>query len=279
MKSDRILSRRNFVASTSVAGAGAILMAFPGSGGGAESESRTSQSQSTRPQTSQTPGMGAQGQRAQGGQGHPPTPAENLTAQHGAVGRLLLVYEDAARQLQSNQQVDAKPLYNATQIIQTAVIQLHAPLEEQFIYPRLEQSGQHAQIVKTLREQHAAMRDINMMLMEMTKAGKISDAKQAAQAMNDFRRMVAAHVAREHSEIFPAFREMMPADQYMQLGEQFQQKEQSTLGGQGFAQILSQVASIEASFGMKDLSQFTARARKAPIAAGESAEKPVATEQ
>lgn len=256
MKSEKTVSRRNFVASTSMAGAGALLMAFPGAGSGAQS-----QSQAPRPQTSQTPGMGTQGQR---GPGHPPTPAENLTAQHGAVGRLLLVYEDVGKQLQNGQQVDAKPLHEATQIIQTAVVQLHAPLEEQFVYPRLEQSGQHAETVKTLREQHAAIRDINNTLMQMTKGGNIQDAKQAAQMMNDFRRMVAAHVAREHSEIFPAFREMMPASQYMELGQQFQQKEQSMIGAQGFAQLLSQVASIEANFGLKDLSQFTARTQRGP---------------
>lgn len=254
MKSDRILSRRDFVASTSKAGAGAILMAFPASGSGQGSQSSTS-----RPQTSQTPGLGAQGQR---GQGHPPTPAENLTAQHGAVGRLLLVYEDAAKQLQNGRQVDAKPLYNATQIIQTAVVQLHAPLEEQYIYPRLEQSSPHAETIKTLREQHVAIREINTLLMEMTKGGNLSDPKQAAQAMNDFRRMVAAHVAREHSEIFPAFRQILPADQYMQLGQEFQQKEQTMIGSQGFAQILSQVAGIEASFGFKNLAQFTAKTQR-----------------
>lgn len=281
MKSDKTLSRRNFVASTSLAGAGAILMAFPGSGRGEESQAgapqpkpaqpgatqpKPAQPGTTQPGAPQTRGYQAPGQR---GQGHPPTPAENLTAQHGALSRLLLVYEDASKQMQNGQQVDAKTLYNATKIIQTAVIELHAPLEEQYVYPRLEQSGQHAATIKTLREQHAAARDINTMLMEMTKSGNISDAKQAAQAMNDFRRMLAAHVAREHSEIFPAFREMMPADQYMELGQQFQQKERSALGGEGFAQILSQVASIETAFGFRDLSQFTAKAGRAPVAAAE----------
>jgi len=208
--------------------------------------------------------MGAQqGQQMQGqqGLGQPPTPAENLTAQHGAVGRLLLVFQDAAKQMQGGQQVDTKPLHNATQIIQTAVVQLHAPLEEQFIYPRLEQSGQHAQTVKTLREQHAAIREINTMLMETTKSGRIGDPKQTAQTLNDLARMVSAHVAREHSEIFPAFRMMTPARQYMELGQQFQQREQAALGGQGLSQVLMQVASIEADFGLKDLAQFTARVR------------------
>ena len=215
----------------------------------------------------------------QAGQGNPPTPAESLTAQHGALGRLLLVYEDVGKQLQAGQQIDVKPLNDATQIIQTAVIQLHAPLEEQYVYPRLEQSAQYAETVKTLREQHAAIRNINTMLMEMTKSGSFSDPKQAAQAMNEFRRMVSAHVAWEHSEIFPAFREMLPPDQYMQLGQQFQQKEQSALGGQTFAQLLTRIEAIETNFGLKGLAQFTARVQKTPIATGESAKKPVATEQ
>ena len=47
MKSDKILSRRNFVASTSMVGAGAILMAFPGSGRGAESQPQTPQSRAS----------------------------------------------------------------------------------------------------------------------------------------------------------------------------------------------------------------------------------------
>ncbi len=261
MKSDRVLSRRNFVASTSMAGAGAILMAFPGSGRGEESQPETSRSPTSQARAYETPG--------QRGQGATPTPAENLTAQHGAVTRLLLVYENASKQMQDGQQVDAKPLYNATKIIHSAVIELHAPLEEQYIYPRLEQSGQHANTIRTLRQQHAAAREINTMLMDMTKTGSISDAGQAAQAMNEFRRMLTAHIAREHSEIFPAFRNMTAPDQYMELGRQFLEKERAMLGGEGFAQVLSQVASIEAAVGFRDLSQFTAKVQRAPVAAAE----------
>jgi hemerythrin-like domain-containing protein len=198
-----------------------------------------------------------------------PTPAENLTARHGAVTRLLLVYEDASKQMQNGQQVNAKPLYDATKIIHSTVIELHAPLEEQYIYPRVEQSGRYANTVKTLRQQHAAAREINTMLMDMTKTGSISDAAQAAQAMNEFRRMLTAHIAWEHSEIFSAFRDMTAPDQYTELGRQFLQKERAMLGGEGFAQVLSQVASIEADFGFRDLSQFTAKVRRAPVAAAE----------
>jgi hypothetical protein len=49
----------------------------------------------------------------------------------------------------------------------------------------------------------------------------------------------------------------------MQLGQQFQQKEQAALGGKGLTQLVSQVASIEANFGFKNLAQFTAKARGA----------------
>jgi hypothetical protein len=110
---------------------------------------------------------------------------------------------------------------------------------------------------------------MDTMLMQTTQSGRISDPKQTAQTLNDLARMVSAHVARGHSEIFPAFRIIMPASQYMELGEQFHRREQAALGGQGLAEILTQVASIEANFGMKDLAQFTARTRTASTVATE----------
>jgi hemerythrin-like domain-containing protein len=69
--------------------------------------------------------------------------------------------------------------------------------------------------------------------------------------------MYQPHAAREDTVLFPAFRTLLPAKAYQELGEKFEQLEQDKFGEQGFHKVVGQVAELEESLGIFDLDQFT----------------------
>jgi hypothetical protein len=55
----------------------------------------------------------------------------------------------------------------------------------------------------------------------------------------------------------PAFRQLVGQSAYRELGEQFERKEHELLGEHGFEETLSEVARLEKTLGIEDLSRFT----------------------
>jgi len=77
--------------------------------------------------------------------------------------------------------------------------------------------------------------------------------------LSQYIRMYAPHEAREDTELFPAFRKLVGSDEFERLGSQFEEIEERRLGKEGFKRIVNQVAQLEKSLGIYDLSQFTPR--------------------
>jgi hemerythrin-like domain-containing protein len=71
--------------------------------------------------------------------------------------------------------------------------------------------------------------------------------------------MYRPHEAREDTVLFPALRELMSPKQYDDLGEQFEEREHELFGEHGFEEMVSQVAQLEKSLDIYELSQFTPR--------------------
>ena len=57
--------------------------------------------------------------------------------------------------------------------------------------------------------------------------------------------------------LFPALREIVSKHEFDALGEDFEKKEHQLFGEDGFEKIVDQVASIERSLDIADLSKFT----------------------
>ncbi|WP_433424097.1 hypothetical protein ACQP1V_17315 [Microtetraspora malaysiensis] len=74
-----------------------------------------------------------------------------------------------------------------------------------------------------------------------------------------FIRMYEPHEAREDTVVFPAFRDVVPPARFRDLGEIFEDEEHRRFGPSGFTGVVNQVADIEKSLGIYNLSQFTPR--------------------
>jgi hemerythrin-like domain-containing protein len=167
------------------------------------------------------------------------TANEDLMREHGALRRILLVY--------AAPKVDPAAIVACAKLVRTFVEDYHERLEETYIFPRLDK-GQHAALVATLRQQHAAGR----LLTEHILANPDDADARAA-----FIRMYEPHAAFEDTVVFPAWKQAVGTTAYDELGDRFEDEETKQLGKQGFEHVLAQIADIEKQVGIADIASYT----------------------
>ncbi len=193
------------------------------------------------------------------------SPAEDLMREHGALNRVLLIYDDHLRMLAAKQTFDGSILVNAADIVRHFIEEYHEKLEEDFLFPRFRKAGKLVNLVDTLLAQHKAGRLLTAQIRELASLPTFkyvsdtvpSDAEKLADALRAFLRMYRPHEAREDTVLFPAFRSIVSAHEYDALGEDFEKKEDELFGDEGFFRVVDQIAELEKKLGIYDLAQFT----------------------
>jgi hemerythrin-like domain-containing protein len=190
----------------------------------------------------------------------PVTPPEDLMREHGVLKRILLIYRDGIGRLQAGEQDPAQALNAGAGIIRSFIEDYHEHLEEQYVFPKLEQAGKLIGITTVLRTQHQRGRVLTDRVLAATTGAAALDqpARDAlVQNMLAFVRMYEPHEAREDTVVFPAFRDVVPAKEFRDLAETFEDEEHRQFGQAGFQGVVDKVADIEKSLGIYDLGQFT----------------------
>jgi hemerythrin-like domain-containing protein len=168
----------------------------------------------------------------------PVTPPEDLMREHGVLKRVLLIYREGIRRLQAGDQAPAQALNAGAGIIRSFIEDYHEHLEE-----------------------HQRGRALTDRVLAATTAAAAPDQPARAtlvQDMSAFIRMYEPHEAREDTVVFPALRDVVPAKEFRDLAEIFEDEEHRRFGQTGFQGVVEKVADIEKSLGIYDLSQFTA---------------------
>jgi hemerythrin-like domain-containing protein len=187
-------------------------------------------------------------------------PDDDLMREHGVLKRVLLCYREMISRVQAGGPLNAQDVHDAALIIHDYIEGFHEGLEEGYVFPRLRQAGQLTGTVTTLLIQHANGRVITQFILrEATPQGTASAGTRAqlAAAMQAFDRMYEPHEAREDTVVFPAFRQIVPAQELTDLGQHFAELEHQQFGTNEFAAMVARVAGIEQNLGIYDLSQFT----------------------
>lgn len=183
------------------------------------------------------------------------TPGEDLMQEHGALERILLVYDEAAHRVEEGRELDLRVLASAAGIVRRFVEDYHENLEEQFVFPRLQAAHRETDLVATLLQQHQRGRQLTDDIVRRTSAAA---SPELAQVLRAFVRMYRPHAAREDTVLFPAFRDVVGRSAYRELGEQFEDKEHELFGANGFQNNVAEIARFEAALGISDLARFTA---------------------
>jgi hemerythrin-like domain-containing protein len=190
----------------------------------------------------------------------PVTPPEDLMREHGVLKRVLLIYREGLRRLQTGDELPAHALNAGAAIIRSFIEDYHEQLEEQHVFPKLEQAGKLADVTAVLRTQHQRGRVLTDRVLAATGAASALDqAKRDAlvQDMSAFIRMYEPHEAREDTVVFPTLRQVVPAKEFRDMADLFEDEEHRRFGQAGFEGIVDKVADIEKELGIYDLSQFT----------------------
>lgn len=178
--------------------------------------------------------------------------------EHGVLKRVLLIYREGIRRVDAGDQLPAQELNASAEIIRSFIEDYHEHLEEQYVFPKLEQAGKLTDITAVLRTQHQRGRALTDRVLSAT-TGVSTDPARAAlrNDLSAFIRMYEPHEAREDTVVFPALREVLPGKEFLDLAEMFEDEEHRRFGPAGFEGVVSKVADIENSLGIYDLSQFT----------------------
>jgi hemerythrin-like domain-containing protein len=188
------------------------------------------------------------------------SPPEDLMREHGVLKRILLIYGEALRRMDANEDLAPEPLADSAKIIREFVEDYHEKLEENFLFPRFRKAGKLVDLVDVLLQQHQGGRrltDITMHLATNQGLKNADDRRKLADSMRQFIRMYGPHEAREDTVLFPAFRGIVSAHEFDSLGEDFEKKEDELFGDDGFFKVVDRVAAIEKKLGIYELSQFT----------------------
>jgi hemerythrin-like domain-containing protein len=188
------------------------------------------------------------------------SPPEDLMREHGILKRVLLVYEEAIRRIDTNQDLDPDAVRDAATIIRTFIEDYHEKLEEDYLFPRFEKAGRLTDLTNVLRAQHQAGRRLTEQITQSATRQGLKDPQSAAvvkHAMQQFVRMYEPHEAREDTVLFPALRTVVSKHEFGALGEDFEKKEHQLFGEEGFEKMVNRAAAIEKALGIYDLAQFT----------------------
>jgi hemerythrin-like domain-containing protein len=191
------------------------------------------------------------------------SPAEDLMREHGVLKRALLVYGECANRLESGKEFPPNTVTGTANLIRKFIEDYHEKLEEEYLFPRFRKAGKLVDLVDVLDAQHKAGRRVTELILKSARSGGLLQAdsakKELVRQIRAFIQMYGPHEAREDTVLFPAFREIVPKNEYDSLGEEFEKREHKLFGEEGFHKIVDEVAGLEKTVGIYDLSQFTPR--------------------
>lgn len=193
------------------------------------------------------------------------SPNEDLMREHGILNRLLLIYQEIVRRIDNHEPFPAQALSDAATIVRKFLEDYHEKLEEEYLFPRFEQAHQLVDLVRTLKEQHQRGRQLTDYILAHSSEADLKDEIQRmiiADHMRLYIRMFRPHEAREDTILFPAFRKLLSKEEYMKLGDIFEEREHKLFGKEGFETTVGLVEAIEKQLNIYNLSEFTPNLKK-----------------
>ncbi len=188
------------------------------------------------------------------------SPVEDLMREHGALTRILLIYDEVIKRLGAGKGFPPDVLANSTGLIRRFVEDYHEKLEENHLFPRFEKAGKFVDLVKILLQQHQAGRRLTDRIRGLAAVPSLKtsgEKTELAKSLGLFVRMYRPHKAREDTVLFPAFHAIVSEKEFDSLGDLFEDEEQKLFGKNGFEKVVEEVAALEKKFGIYELSGFT----------------------
>jgi hemerythrin-like domain-containing protein len=189
------------------------------------------------------------------------SPVERLMREHGVLERILLIYEEGARRLDGGGDPKPAVIGRSARIIRRFFEECHERLEEDLVFPLFEKAEKLEDLLRVLRKQHVAGRELTATIEKLAADGARSTESASALAakLRAFSRMFRPHEAREDTVVFPALRDLLTAREWGELGDKLEEKGRALFGKDGFGSVVVEVEALEHEYGIDDLSKLTGR--------------------
>src|SRR6267378_2396119 len=116
--------------------------------------------------------------------------------EHGVLKRILLIYGEAIRRIDGNEDLPPEPLADSAKIIRSFVEDYHEKLEENFLFPRFKKANKLTDLVDVLLQQHQGgcrLTDITIQFANNQALKNPGDRLTLADSMRQFIRMYNPH--------------------------------------------------------------------------------------
>ena len=188
------------------------------------------------------------------------SPTEDLMREHGLVERILLIYEEIIRQIDTHQKISVNALKKSSEIVRSFIENYHEKSEENHLFPRFEKAKKLVELVRLLQRQHQEGRTLTDYISLHANDDDLigpNQQKKMKETLQQFINMYRPHKSREDTILFPSFRALVSEKEYQSLEEIFEEEERSLFGEDGFSRTVSEVARIEKELGIYEVSLFT----------------------
>ncbi len=190
------------------------------------------------------------------------SPVEDLMKEHGAVERILLIYQRMIEMAITGQEIDVSVIRRASKMVDEYVASHHERDEENYVFPKFREANYIVDLVDTLERQHDVARELNAQVMELSSKGAEISQDEAVRLLDlcgMFINMYLPHISRENTILFPVFFDIVSADYVNDIKEKMEGEEEKVLGETGFRGLMGRISELEKEIGIHELSRYTAQ--------------------
>ncbi len=184
---------------------------------------------------------------------------EDLMQEHGILRRIMLVYDEVARRLKQGEEFPLQALTEANDIIRRYVQDYHESNEQFHVFNWFGRAEKMVELVAILYQQHLAGRRLIDKIKILSTEDNLKNPaarSKVAEFLASFNQLYRRHAAWEDTVIFPAFRSVIPPQDFAAVGETFAREEEKLFGPDGYEKIVGQVADLEKTLEIHYLQQF-----------------------
>ena len=185
-------------------------------------------------------------------------PPEHLMRGHAILARVLLIYEGGMRRMGQGEDIDPAVFSQAAEIARGFIHDHQEKMEEELVFTRFKTGGRMVELVGVLANQHEVGRKLTERILVAAPQARNREPREAmGRDVQALIAMYRPHMAREATDLFPALRHLVTADEYADMADEMDKRERQAFGADGFEKTAKKVAEIETVIGLHDLNVFT----------------------
>ena len=185
-------------------------------------------------------------------------PPEHLMRGHAILARVLLIYEGGMRRMGQGEDIDPAVFNQAAEITRGFIHDHQEKMEEELVFTRFRTGGRMVELVGVLANQHAAGAKLTERILAAAPQARNREPREAMG--HDVQALIAMyrpHMAREATDLFPALRHLVTADEYADMADEMDKRERQAFGTDGFEKTAKKIAEVEKVIGIEDIGVFT----------------------